>query len=183
VQHVDTVPHASPPYSTGQHTSPWRAATFVVGAVAVFELVALLVLAGIRLAPTHPGRAPASHATTAVRTHAGRAAAPARAHARRTAPHPLRPRGRVRVLVLNGNGIAGAAGAEAQRLTVAGYRVAGATNAPRHDYARSLVMYVPGWAREAHRLAHDAGVQAVAPLDGLRVSQLRGSKLVLLLGT
>ena len=89
----------------------------------------------------------------------------------------------VKVLVLNGNGVAGAASAAAQHLEVAGYRIGGATNAQRHDYARSMVMYVPGWVKEARRLAHDTGVRIVAPLDGLGPRQLRGSKIVLLLGT
>jgi LytR cell envelope-related transcriptional attenuator len=84
---------------------------------------------------------------------------------------------------MNGNGVAGAASDAASRLQVEGYRIGGATNAPRHDYARSMVLYVPGWAKEARRLAHDAGVRLVAPIDGLPRSQLKGSKLVLLLGT
>jgi hypothetical protein len=43
-------------------------------------------------------------------------------------------------------------------------------------------MFVPGWIKEARRLARDAGVRMVAPLDGLRPAQLKGSVLVLLLG-
>ena len=39
-------------------------------------------------------------------------------------------------------------------------------------------MFVPGYAQEARRLARDAGVHIVAPLDGLRAAQLKGSKLV-----
>jgi hypothetical protein len=89
----------------------------------------------------------------------------------------------VRVLVLNGNGVSGAASSAAQRLQVEGYRIGGATNAQRHNYARSMVMFVPGWIKEARRLARDTGVRLVSPLDGLPVSQLRGSKVVLLLGT
>jgi hypothetical protein len=97
--------------------------------------------------------------------------------------HPLRPRARVRVLVLNGNGVSGAAAEAAQRLEVEGYRIGGTTNAQRHDYAKSMVMFVPGWAKEARRLARDAGVPVVTPLDGLKATQLKGSKIVLLLGT
>jgi hypothetical protein len=97
--------------------------------------------------------------------------------------HPLRPRAHVRVLVMNGNGVSGAASSAAQRLEVEGYRIGGATNAPRHDYARSMVLYVPGWVKEARRLAHDTGVRLVAPVDGMRPSRLRGSKIVLLLGS
>ena len=153
---------------------PWRTATIAAAAVAVVELFALIVIGVVQLAPAHAGKA--KHA-----------AAPAVRTPVRPVPHvaskPLRPRSHVRVLVLNGNGVAGAAGAEARRLSQRGYRIAGAANAPRHDFAGSLVMYVPGWAKEARRLARDAGVRAVTPLDGLRRQQLRGSEVILLLGT
>jgi hypothetical protein len=86
------------------------------------------------------------------------------------------------VLVLNGNGVSGAASSEAARLEAQGYRIGGATNAERHDYARSMVMFVPGWIKEARRLAQDAGIRMVAPVDGLHPSQLKGSGVVLLLG-
>ena len=39
-------------------------------------------------------------------------------------------------------------------------------NAQVTTYARSLVLYRPGWEREAKRLAKDAHIGAVAPLDG-----------------
>ena len=156
---------------------PWRTATLAVGVVAALELVALIALVGIRVAPDHH-RTPAGAATTAPKRHA----APAARHLASLPSHPLRPRRRVRVLVLNGNGIAGAAAAEAQRLRLAGYRIGGAANAPGGDYVRSTVMYAPGWAKEAHRLARETGVRGVGPIDGLRRSQLRGSKLVILLG-
>ena len=71
---------------------------------------------------------------------------------------------------------------EAARLEAQGYRIGGATNAERHDYARSMVMFVPGWIKEARRLAHDTGIRMVAPVDGLHAAQLKGSGVVLLLG-
>jgi hypothetical protein len=89
----------------------------------------------------------------------------------------------VRVLVLNGNGVSGAAAGAAQRLEIEGYRIGGTTNAARHDYSKSMVMFAPGWAKEARRLAHDERVSLVTPLDGVKPGQLKGSKLVLLLGT
>jgi hypothetical protein len=157
-------------------SSPWRVATLAVGAVALVELVALLVVGGVRLAPSH--RTVAASASPA-KTPAAKPAV----HVKLAPTHPLRPRGHVRVLVLNGNGVSGAAAAAAQRLEVEGYRIGGATNAARHDYAKSMVMFVPGWAKEARRLARDAGVPLVTPLDGLKATQLKGSKIVLLLGT
>ena len=83
--------------------------------------------------------------------------------------------------MLNGNGVAHAAGTAATRLLAAGYRRATATDAAQ-AYASSLVLFRRGWEREAQRLAHDAGVRVVAPLDG----RVRGSEaryqLVLILG-
>ena len=87
------------------------------------------------------------------------------------------------MLVLNGNGVQGAAATTAARLRNAGYRIGAAQNAQRHDYAQSMVMYVPGWVKEARRLAHESGVRLVAPIDGLKPAQLRGSKIVVVLGT
>ena len=153
---------------------PWRSATLVMGAVAALELVALLVVGATHLAyATH--EASAAAATTV-------------AHSRPPVPppppsHPLRPRAKVSVLVLNGNGRSGAAGEEATMLGTLGYRIGGAENAPRHDYARSMVMYMPGWVKEARRLGRDADIRLVAPLDGLSPRQLRGSRVVLLLGS
>jgi hypothetical protein len=78
----------------------------------------------------------------------------------------LRRRSATSVLVLNGNGTDGAAGGVSSRLLAVGYRSAPATNAQVTTYARSLVLYRPGWEREAKRLAKDAHIGAVAPLDG-----------------
>lgn len=157
---------------------PWRGATIVVGALAAVELVALIGIVALHLAPKHavasaPAPAKPHHAQPVVRVP--KAAAPP--------SHPLRARASVYVLVLNGNGVQGAASTEAARLRSAGYRIGGATNAQRHDYARSMVLYVPGWIKEARRLAHDTGIRLVAPVDGLRPAALRGSQAVVILGS
>lgn len=150
---------------------PWRAATVVVGAVALAELVALIAIGLAQLAPSsHVAKTVVAHRVARIRPKPAPAV-------------PLRPRSRVHVLVLNGNGVSGAASVQAARLQGDGYRIAGATNAQRHDYARSMVMYVPGWAGEARRLARETGVRVVSPVDGLRGPQLRGSTVILLLGT
>jgi LytR cell envelope-related transcriptional attenuator len=169
VQHAEQV--ASP--------FPWRAASVVLGAIAAAELAALLALGAVHLAPQRRHASAARSGDTA--QAAGRRAKPAR-RVPRPPSHALRPRGRVSVLVLNGNGVQGAAALTASRLRIAGYRVGGAANAQRHDYSRSMVMYVPGWVKEARRLARDEGVRLVAPVDGLTPARLRGSTLVLLLG-
>jgi hypothetical protein len=153
---------------------PWRAAALAAGALALAELTALLALAGIRLFPAH-------HPTQA-RLEQTRPVAATGHVQQRQAVRPLRPRSRVSVLVLNGNGVPHAAGNEATRLLGRGYRRATATDASQ-DYASSLVLFRPGWQREGRRLAHDAGVRTVTPLDvGLPGSDA-GYQLVLVLGS
>jgi len=158
---------------------PWRAAAVLAAGIALVELVALVAIGLVHLAPKATAEPTAKTAAPVVHTRHVHARV---VHKVAVPSVPLRPRSHVRVLVLNGNGVSGAASAEATRLEAQGYRIGGATNAERHDYARSMVMFVPGWIKEARRLAHDAGVRMVAPVDGLHPSQLRGSGVVLLLG-
>jgi hypothetical protein len=169
VQHAESIPASF----------PWRTATLVVGVIATLELFALIGIGAVHLAPK-------KHATSPTTASAAAAPKPARIVHKHKAPrvptHPLRARSAVNVLVLNGNGVQGAASSEASRLRIAGYRVGGARNAARHNYMRSMVLYVPGWIKEARRLARDSGVRIVAPVDGLRPSALKGSKLVVILG-
>jgi hypothetical protein len=168
VEHANRLPSAF----------PWRTATVVVGVVAAIELVALIGIGATRLA------APLRAHAVAPTTHAAAAATP-QPHVRRVASIPSRParaRAKLSVLVLNGNGVNGAAGSEATSLQTLGYGSSRSEDAPRHDYARSMVLYVPGYVQEARRLAHDAQVAIVAPVDGIRNAQLKGSQLVVVLG-
>lgn len=119
-----------------------------------------------------------------VRHHAQRAAAPSRSQ---TAPtsRPATPtlsRWRTTVMILNGNGINGAAAAAATVVHHFRYRVRSVGNAPRMDYPQSLVMFRPGLRPEAMRFAHDLGVKLVGPLDGLRIGAIHRAKLVYVLG-
>jgi hypothetical protein len=166
VEHAEHLPRAF----------PWRTATAVLGAIATIELVAL-----IGIGATHVASSLRAHATAA----AAHAAEPVRRHVFKVvAPlsRPLRARTHLSVLVLNGNGVNGAAGSEATSLETLGYGSARSEDAPRHDYARSMVLYVPGYVQEARRLGHDARIRLVAPIDGLRKAQLKGSQLVVVLG-
>ena len=86
------------------------------------------------------------------------------------------------MLVLNGNGLEGAAGTKAAVILSWGYRHAIPSDAPQLDYARSLVLYRPGWQREAERLAKDAGIPTVATLDGRVAPQYSSVPLILILG-
>jgi LytR cell envelope-related transcriptional attenuator len=148
---------------------PWRAAALAAAAVALAELTALLALAGAHLFHLHHAAAAPPSATT-----------PAR-HVAKTVVNPLRSRSRVSVLVLNGNGVSGAAGTEATRLLSRGYRRAVPADAPG-AYAQSVVLFRPGWQREAQRLARDAGIRAATPLDVRLPRSDRGYQVVLILG-
>ena len=168
---------------TFSRSFPWRTATIAVGALATVELIALALLGGARVSHLvgpllHSNTAAAKAATVPHRaaSHVKPLKLPA------VPSHPLLPRSRVSVLVLNGNGVTGAASTEATRLQSLGYVVPAARDAARHDYARTMVLFRPGYAAEARRLAHDAGVGLVSPVDGIRKAQLRGSQLVVILG-
>ena len=147
---------------------PWRTRAIIAGTVAALELLVLLV-AGIVLV---------GHAATV------KALAPAAPPKRATKPEqPTLSRSETSVLVLNGNGRAGAAAATAQRIRGLGYMIGGVGNASQTTYGRSVVMYRPGFRPEAVRLAHDARIPIVTPLDGLRRSQLQGAHVAVILGT
>jgi hypothetical protein len=152
----------------------WRHATIVVTFVATVELV-LLAAAGIALIGNpFAGTFKAGTARAAAATH----------HKAKPAPtHPTLPRSEVSVVVLNGNGRAGAAAATAAHVKARGYIVGKVGNAPHPNDGRSVVMYRAGYEPEARRFARDLHVRIVSPLDGMRPRQLMGSHLVLVLGT
>ena len=153
----------------------WRSATIIVTLVAALEFL-LLAAAGIALL----GNPLSGH----FKAETASAAAPSSHKTQRTRPtHPTLPRSEVSVIVLNGNGHAGAAAAAADRVGAHGYVVGSVGNAARPNDGRSVVMYRAGYEVEAARLAHDLRVRIVSPLDGMRARQLMGSHLVLLLGT
>jgi hypothetical protein len=144
----------------------------VASGVAALELLALIVAGTILL-----GHSLTNHGSAAAAKPGPTQAAPSKA-----APHVVLPRTRTRVVVLNGNGEAGAAGAEADAIRTRGYRISAVGNAPRSSQGPTLVMYRPGFAAEAHRLARDAGISVVTALDGLKPSSLRRAQLVIVLG-
>ena len=158
-----------------QLDQPWRTATLVATGVAALELVLLLII-GIALL----SKPLAAHAKQSAEMRAlGIDKVPS------SRPEPKSTtltRGKTPVLVLNGNGIAGAAAAEASRLRARGYRVSATANAAR-SYGRSVVMYRPGRLPEGKRLAADLGIRLVGPLDGIALRQLHGAQLVVVLGT
>ncbi len=178
------VDHYAPTHDLAQ---PWRTRTLIVTGIATLELV-VLVAVGVALLGKgwfqHAHAAAAQSATHHAAPAAGpKPSPPAKTALRISAPaRPMMPRGHTGLLVLNGNGLGGAAGAEARALRAHGYPVVGVANAKRADYAASIVMYRPGYEREARRAAHDVGIPIVTALDGVLPSQLRSAKLLIIVG-
>lgn len=169
------------PISAQELIRPWRTATLVASLVAALELVLLLGATALLVAK------PLAHS---LQRHAEAAAYAPPKKAIFTPPVPKKvpvgkpklSRAQTSVLVLNGNGRAGAAAAEATTLHSLGYRVSGTGNAHREDYATSVVLYRKGFQAEGLRLAHDLKIQVTGPLDGLSTSALRGGQLAVILG-
>jgi hypothetical protein len=140
---------------------PWRLAALVASAVALAILAGLVLTH--RPAQTRPvsdtGRAPTGQAMK-----------------------PLQPRSRLSVLILNGNGVSGAAGNEATMILARGYRHAIPSDAPQLDYARSLVLFRTGRQGEAERLARDVKIPTVATLDGRVAPEYAHVPLIVILG-
>ena len=165
------------PGSLSSSLAPWRTAALVAAAIAAVELL-ILVAVGLAFAAK-------PFADGADEAAKGRATAKGSAPAQRGASEPASPtlsRGETSVLVLNGNGLQGAAASAAGRVRVKGYLIAGTANASRSDFRRSLVMYRPGYRGEAERLASDVGVKRVGPLDGVRAAELQGAHVALVVG-
>jgi len=161
------VEHVLP--SPASHHHPWRTIAVVAAGVATLELLGLVAVGTALVAKPAVEKA-------------ARAAVSKPAPANETPARPILPRHSVRVTVLNGNGIAGAAATEASRVRAHGYRIRLVGNAPHGGYAGTMVMYRPGRRPEALRLARDLGIRLVWPLDGLRPRDLRGAQVAVVLG-
>jgi hypothetical protein len=157
---------------------PWRRATILATLIAAVELVALCAAGFALLAK------PLAHALT--QQAQARAFTPVSKHTAKPAAAkeaaPTLSRIATHVYVMNGNGRSGAASEAAARLSTHGYSIAGTGNAPRSDYASTVVMYKSGFRPEALRLARDLHFKVVGPLDGLRPGQLMGAQIAIVLG-
>jgi len=166
---------------------PWRTAAMIATAVAAVELFALLLIGFLVGA-----KAFSSHTETATNAAINRAvpgAAPSSASSsgdsakqKKTEPAAPLPRGRTSVVVLNGNGIPGAAAVSADRIHTLHYIITATGNAPRTDFQRSVVMFRPGFKAAALRLGQDMKIKHVTPLDGITKRDLQGAQLALIIG-
>jgi LytR cell envelope-related transcriptional attenuator len=152
----------------------WRTATIVASGIAVFELVLVVILLTALI-----GKGLSAQAKEAALTRATGVTTKA------FKPEPKRvtlARGETSVMVLNGNGIAGAAAAASDRVKAKGYLVAATGNATRSDFGQSVIMYRTGRKPEAQRLARDLGIRLVGPLEGMSTRDLLGAHVALVLG-
>jgi hypothetical protein len=149
---------------------PWRTATLVASAVAAVELVVILV-AGVALV----GKPLTEKMRDVARDRSLGAPATTRKRPKIGSSVARLSRIETTVMVLNGNGVSGAAHEAAARVRARGYSIGEVGNAKRTDYMRSVVMYRPGYRGEALRLARDLRIKIVGPLDGLRIRDLLGA--------
>lgn len=157
--------------------TPWRTATFVAAAVAALELV-LLVAVGVFLLAK-----PVAEQVRKAAEQEVLAPVVAKPRTPVAADAPKLARAETSVIVLNGNGEAGAAATSAEAVRRFGYTIGTVGNAPRSDFTRTLVMYREGYRPEAARLAKDLGVKIVGPLDGLQADDLLGAHVALVVGS
>ena len=165
-------------------SQPWRSAALIAASVAAVELCVLVVVGIVVFGKFFHGQVEkVSDPTAVAKAVVARETAEATKSADETAPgrKPLLSRRETAVIVLNGNGVSGAAAIMADRIHAKHYTIAGTDNAPR-SVGRTTVMYRPGFDREAQRLAHDFGVRRVSPLDGLRAGALQGAHVALIIG-
>jgi hypothetical protein len=155
--------------------SRWRTATMIACAIAALELAALVTIGVVALGKSVAHRVQDAAVAKVADVPPIPKATPPGA--------PKLARGQTNVLVLNGSGVSGAAGAAADRLSARGYQITAVGNSARQSTAsHTLVMYRRGFRAEAARLARDVRTRIVTPLDGMRRSSLMGAQIVLVVG-
>jgi hypothetical protein len=170
---------------------PWRAAALVATAIAIVELF-VLVMVGVAFGAKFladkkdNATAAAVHAiskevTTPVTSSHKTSSSSGKEKATATGEGKLSRR-QTSVIVLNGNGIPGAAATTSDQVRALHYVITATGNAPRTDFNRSVVMFRPGFKPEAQRLAKDMHIRRVAPLDGISRGDLQGAHLALIIG-
>jgi apolipoprotein N-acyltransferase len=167
---------------------PWRVAAMVATGVAAVELFILLLIGFVLGAKAFSDKTETA-TIAAIKREAPQAAQtqPSEQKAadsqQQTKEEPkVATRGHTSVVILNGNGIPGAAAVNADKAHSMHYLITATGNAPSTGFARSIVMFRPGFKPAAKRLAKDMGVKAVSPLDGVTKGDLQGAQLALIVG-
>jgi hypothetical protein len=151
---------------------PWRTATLVASAVAAIELVVIVAAGVVLVGKPMTGKL---RDTARDRSLGIPAATPAPKKPKIGSSVPRLARSETIVMVLNGNGVSGVAHLAADKVRSRGYSVGEVGNAKRTDFMRSVVMYRPGYRGEALRLARDMRIKIVGPLDGMKIRDLMGA--------
>jgi apolipoprotein N-acyltransferase len=164
---------------------PWRAAAMIATAVAVIELFLLLLIGFVVGAKTFGDKTEAA-TVAAIKRQVPQAATTSAQDGKSAAQDKhkepaLLPRGRTSVVVLNGNGIPGAAATTADQAHDLHYVITATGNAPS-IFSRSVVMFRPGYKPAAQRLAKDMSIKHVTPLDGITKGDLQGAQLAVVIG-
>ena len=166
---------------------PWRVAAMIATGIAAVELFILLLIGFVVGAKAFSDKTETA-TVAAIQREVPKAAQtqaaenkPAESAKKKQEPKVL-PRGKTSVVVLNGNGIPGAAAVSADTAHSLHYVITATGNAPSTGFARSMVMFRPGLKTAAQRLAKDMGVKAVTPLDGITKGDLQGAQLALIIG-
>jgi LytR cell envelope-related transcriptional attenuator len=155
----------------------WRTATMVASAVAALELVLILIL-GVALL----GKPLSERMRGAAQKHTLGITTKTVARPKIGSSAPSLARDETTVMILNGNGVAGAAHETASQVEAHGYPIGQVGNAKRTDFTRSVVMYRPGYRGEGLRLARDLRIRIVGPLDGMRTRDLMGAHVAVVVG-
>ena len=150
----------------------------VASAVAAFELVLILILGVALLGKPLSEKMRATAQERSLGMPTAQAKKP-----KLGSTTPRLSRSETSVIVLNGNGVTGAAHEAASRVESRGYGISHVGNAKRTDFTRTVVMYRPGYRAEGLRLGRDLRVRIVSPLDGMKTRELLGAHVVLLVGT
>jgi LytR cell envelope-related transcriptional attenuator len=136
---------------------------------------------GAAVVVTHTRTGGAAATTPAANTTSATPPATHKKLHRPAKPIPLP--GKTPVMVLNSNGIHGAAHLLAAKVQGYGYPITYVGNASSHGLP-TLVQYAKGYGPAARLLAKKIGnVQYITPFDGINSAQARGAKLVVILGT
>ena len=108
---------------------------------------------------------------------------PPPAHRKHKPAKPIPPNAQIPIMVLNSNGIHGAAHRLAAQVQSFGYPITYVGNAQKRGLP-TIVQYTKGYGPAARKLARRLGnVQFVTPLDGITPGQAGRAKLVIILGT
>jgi apolipoprotein N-acyltransferase len=164
---------------------PWRAAAMIATAIAAIELF-LLLLIGFVVGGKAFGDKTEAATVAAIKRQVPQAAVTSSKDGKSAAQGKhkeaaLLPRGRTSVVVLNGNGIPGAASTTADQARNLHYVITATGNAPS-TFSRSVVMFRPGYKPAAQRLAKDMSIKQVTPLDGITKGDLQGAQLAVVIG-